>query len=239
MGSRPQLNSNMLSFAAISAIVAVSYAQSSSDEIILQCRANSIVDVSADADYADGAAAALERARVLVRGVNKEGEDFEEAFGKAETGVDISLNIVEQNEEQGAEAEDGVEQGVNGQFTATVARDSCEDLMNVDSANPWVNTENVAIWADTEVQNGEFENNIRESWVEGVILRPACRSCAARWSWLVTRAKTASSSRSSTNCLVLRQKPTPRLKPAAPSPSPCRPPLPPSLRSSKSRFFSV
>merc|ERR1739848_951278 len=159
----PQLNSNMLSFAAISAIVAVSYAQSSSDEIILQCRANSIVDVSADADYADGAAAALERARVLVRGVNKEGEDFEEAFGKAETGVDISLNIVEQN----------VEQGVNGQFTATVARDSCEDLMNVDSANPWVNTENVAIWADTEVQNGEFENNIRESWVEGVILKPA------------------------------------------------------------------
>merc|ERR1739848_539959 len=113
----PQLNSNMLSFATISAIVAVSYAQSSSDEIILQCRANSIVDVSADADYADGAAAALERARVLVRGVNKEGEDFEEAFGKAETGVDISLNIVE--------------------------------------------------------QNGEFENNIRESWVEGVILKPA------------------------------------------------------------------
>merc|ERR1739848_424462 len=143
------------------------------DEIILQCRANSIVDVSADADYADGAAAALERARVLVRGVNKEGEDFEEAFGKAETGVDTSLNIVEQNEEQGAEAEDGVEQGVNGQFTATFARDSCEDLMNVDSANPWVNTEMVVIWADTEVQNGEFENNIRESWVEGVILKPA------------------------------------------------------------------
>ena len=146
---------------------------------------------------AEGRAAELRKAVVIVRGIDKDADYLAEAIANAETGLEVDCQLNEQIEEPGYE--EAVQlQPVSGEFEATISRQRCEDLQGSTEADPWRSEDGVAIRAQTTVVNGKFHNDRKASWVKGVILsRAIARSivitdvdqnplmcCDLDWSWV-------------------------------------------------------